>query len=130
MHYFEESYRYFPSNFDNLIILGFLYFREEIYEKAISFFEIASKVQPDNVNFSFKHFISFTFKKFTADVQYAKCYYKLGNYREAIRNFKRIHEKYPDSREALTFLIAVCKDINVPYEEFNQKLVKLEREVN
>jgi len=62
MHYFEESYRYFPSNFDNLIILGFLYFREEIYEKAISFFEIASKVQPDNVNFSFKHFILFTLK--------------------------------------------------------------------
>ncbi len=53
MHYFEESYRYFPSNFDNLIILGFLYFRDEIYEKAIQFFELASKVQPDNVRLTF-----------------------------------------------------------------------------
>ena len=46
MHYFEESFRYFPSNFDNLIVLGFLYFRDEIYEKAIQFFELAAKVQP------------------------------------------------------------------------------------
>lgn len=50
MHYFEESFRYFPSNFDNLIVLGFLYFRDEIYEKAIQFFELAAKVQPYAVN--------------------------------------------------------------------------------
>ncbi len=49
MHYFEESYRYFPANFDNLIVLGFLYFRDEMYEKAIHFFDLASKVQPNAV---------------------------------------------------------------------------------
>jgi hypothetical protein len=50
MHYFKESYRYFPANFDNLIVLGFLYFRDEMYEKAIHFFELAAKVQPNAVN--------------------------------------------------------------------------------
>lgn len=50
MHYFEESYRYFPANFDNLIVLGFLYFRDEMYEKAIHFFDLAAKVQPNAVN--------------------------------------------------------------------------------
>ena len=60
MHYFEESFRYFPSNFDNLIVLGFLYFRDEIYEKAIQFFELAAKVQPYAVIylFYFKCFFS------------------------------------------------------------------------
>jgi intraflagellar transport protein 88 len=53
MHYFEESFRYFPSNFDNLIVLGFLYFRDEIYEKAIQFFELATKVQPYAVKILF-----------------------------------------------------------------------------
>src|ERR1700712_3457976 len=105
MHYFEDSFRYFPSNFDNLIVLGFLYFKDEIYEKAIQFFELASKVQPN---------------AYTAEIQYAKCFYKLGNYREAIRAFKKIHAKYPDNREALTFLIATCKELGINYDEYNQ----------
>ena len=49
MHYFEDSFRNFPSNFDNLIVLGFLYFKDEIYEKAIQYFELAAKVQPNAV---------------------------------------------------------------------------------
>lgn len=57
MHYFEESFRYFPSNFDNLIVLGFLYFKDEIYEKAIQFFELAAKVQPNAVNLFFKNLV-------------------------------------------------------------------------
>lgn len=28
------------------------------------------------------------------------------------------------------FLIATCRDIGIGYEEYNQKLMKLEREVN
>jgi hypothetical protein len=53
----------------------------------------------------------------------------MGNLREALKVFKRIHNKYPDNREALTFLIATCRDIGIPYDEYNQKLNKLEREV-
>jgi hypothetical protein len=54
----------------------------------------------------------------------------LGNYKEAFRAFKRIHNKYPDNKEALLFLIATCRDIGIGYEEYNQKLLRLERDVN
>lgn len=113
MHYFEESFKYYPANFDNLIVLGFLYFREEIYEKAIKFFELAFKVQPN---------------AFIAEIQYGKCYQKLGNNKEAFRVFKRIHNKYSDNKETLTYLISLCRDLNLPYDEFYQKLNRLDRE--
>ena len=71
MHYFEDSYRYFPSNFDNLTVLGFLYFKEENYEKALSFFKLASKVNPN---------------AYTAEIHYAKCYFKLGRFRESFKD--------------------------------------------
>ena len=63
IHYFEDCFRYYPSNFDNLTALGFLYFKEENYDWALQFFELASKVNPN---------------AYTAEIHYAKCYYKLG----------------------------------------------------
>ena len=113
MHYFEDSYRYFPSKFDNLTVLGFLYFKEEIYEKAIQFFELASKVNPN---------------AYTAEIHYAKCYYKLSRYRESFRAFKKIHNKYPDNKEALTFLIANARELGLPYEEYMAKLNKIDQD--
>ena len=113
MHYFEESYRYYPSNFDNLIVLGFLYFRDEIFEKAIKYFELACKVQPN---------------AFIAEIQYGKCFQKLGNNREAFKVYRRIHNKYPENREALTYLISICKELNLPVDEYYQKLNKFDRE--
>lgn len=114
MHYFEESYRYYPSNFDNLIVLGFLYFREEIFEKAIKFFELACKVQPNAC---------------IAEIQYGKCYQKLGNNKEAYKVFRRVHNKFPEHKEALNYLIAVCKDLNLPFDIYYQKLNKLRGDV-
>ena len=113
MHYFEESYQYFPSNFDNLTVLGFLYFKEEMYEKAIIYFELAAKVNPN---------------AYTAEIHYAKCYYKLSRYRESFRVFKRIHNKFPDNKEALTFLIANARELNLPYEEYMNQLNKIDQD--
>jgi len=53
----------------------------------------------------------------------------LGNYKEAFNALKRIHNKYPDNKEALLILIAACRGNGTRYEEYNQKLLKLEREV-
>lgn len=39
-----------------------------------------------------------------------------------------MHQKYPDNKEALTYLISVCRDLNLPFEEYYQRLNKLERE--
>jgi intraflagellar transport protein 88 len=113
MHYFEDSYRYFPSNFDNLTVLGFLYFKEEMYEKAIQFFKLASKVNPN---------------AYTAEIHYAKCYYKLGRFPESFKAFKKIHNKYPDNKEALTFLIENARQLNLPYNDYVKELNRIDQE--
>ena len=113
MHYFEDSYRYFPSNFDNLTVLGFLYFKEENYEKALSFFKLASKVNPN---------------AYTAEIHYAKCYFKLGRFRESFKAFRKIHAKYPDNKEALMYLIANAKQLNLPYEEYAKEMSRLDQD--
>ena len=51
---------------DNLTDLGFLYFKEENYEKALLFFKLASKENPN---------------AYTAEIHYAKCHFKLGRFR-------------------------------------------------
>jgi hypothetical protein len=53
----------------------------------------------------------------------------LGDYKQAYKAFKKIHNKYPENREALTFLIASCKDLGLSHDEYHQKLLKIEREV-
>lgn len=115
MHYFEDSYRYFPSNFDNLTVLGFLYFKEENYEKALSFFKLASKVNPN---------------AYTAEIHYAKCYFKLGRFRESFKAFRKIHNKYPDNKEALMYLIANAKQLNLPYEDYAKEMSRLDQEMD
>ena len=113
MHYFEDSYRYFPSNFDNLTVLGFLYFKEENYEKALSFFKLASKVNPN---------------AYTAEIHYAKCFFKLGKFKESFKVFRKIHNKYPDNKEALMYLIANAKQLNLPFDEYAKEMSKLDNE--
>ena len=113
MHYFEDSFRYFPSNFDNLTVLGFLYFKEENYEKALAFFKLASKVNPN---------------AYTAEIHYAKCHFKLGRFRESFKVFRRIHAKYPDNKEALMYLIANAKQLNLPFEEYAKEMSRLDQE--
>ena len=113
MHYFEDSYRYFPSNFDNLTVLGFLYFKEENYEKALQFFKLASKVNPN---------------AYTAEIHYAKCHFKLRRFRESFKVFKRIHNKYPENKEALMYLIANAKQLNLPFEEYAKEMSRLDQE--
>ena len=43
--YYNDAYRYFPSNMDVIQRLGAHYLKAQFYEKAISFFERASIIQ-------------------------------------------------------------------------------------
>lgn len=97
-----------------MIVLGFLNFRDEIYEKAIKYFELATKVQPN---------------AFIAEIQFGRCYQKLGNNREAYKIFRRIHNKYPDNKEALSNLIAACRELNLPYDEYHQRMREIDDEI-
>ena len=84
-----------------------------MYEKAIQFFKLASKVNPN---------------AYTAEIHYAKCYYKLGRFPESFKAFKKIHNKYPDNKEALTFLIENARQLNLPYNDYVKELNRIDQE--
>lgn len=50
LHYFSESYRVYPVNMEIISWLGAFYVKNEIYEKALPIFELASKIQGGDVN--------------------------------------------------------------------------------
>lgn len=64
-----------------------------------------------------------------AEMQYGKCYLKLGNNREAYKLFRKLQRKYPNNREVLKYLITVSRDLNLPYDDFHQKMRDLEDEL-
>jgi intraflagellar transport protein 88 len=49
LYYYTESHRVHPVNMDIITFLGAVYVQEELYEKAIPIFKLASKIQPDEV---------------------------------------------------------------------------------
>ncbi len=48
----QESHRVFPVNMDVISWLGAYHVRHEVYEKAMPFFDLASKVQPQEVKWA------------------------------------------------------------------------------
>lgn len=50
VHYYCESHRVYPTNMDIISWLGAFYVKSEVYEKAMPFFELASRIQPAEVS--------------------------------------------------------------------------------
>lgn len=48
LHYYQEAYQLYPVNLDVICWLGTFFVKYEQYEKAIPFFEIASKLHYDD----------------------------------------------------------------------------------
>ena len=48
-HYHLESYRFYPVDMDVLSWLGAYHVKNEMYEKAIEYFHMASQIQPHEV---------------------------------------------------------------------------------
>ena len=61
-------------------------------------------------------------------MHYAKCHFKLGPFGESFKVFRRIHAKYPDNKEALMYLIANAKQLNLPFEEYAKEMSRLDQE--
>ena len=111
-HYHHESYRYFPVNLDVISWLGVWFVKSELYEKAIEFFERASEIQPDEVKWK---------------LMVTSCYRRMGSLQKAMDLYETIHKKYPDNLECLRYLVAICKDLGRGFEQYQAKLVRLER---
>ncbi|GBG29037.1 Intraflagellar transport protein 88-like [Hondaea fermentalgiana] len=112
LHFHHESYRYFPVNLDVISWLGVWYVKSELYEKAIEFFQRASQIQPTEVKWR---------------LMVTSCYRRMGAYQKALDLYEEIHREYPTNVECLRYLVALCKDMGMPYDEYQTQLAKLER---
>ena len=48
----QESHRVFPVNMDVLSWLGAYHVKSEVYEKSIPYFDLASRIQPQEVKWA------------------------------------------------------------------------------
>eukprot|EP00667_Euglena_gracilis_P001691 EG_transcript_1689 len=112
-HYHLEAYRYFPVNMDVISWLGAYFVKNEVYEKAMQFFERAAQIQPNEVKWQ---------------LMVASCHRRIGAYPQAKALYEEIHKKYPDNAECLRYLVHICNDSGMKDEavEYHKKLKRLE----
>lgn len=111
-HWYTEAHRHFPVNLNVISWLGVWYVKREMYEQAISYFEKAALVQPDEIKWQ---------------LMVTSCYRRLGDLYRALELYQKIHEQYPDNIEALQYLEALCKDLGRAHDDYSKKLEKLRR---
>jgi len=112
LHFHQESYRYLPSNIDTISWLGIYYAKCDLYEKALQFFERASQIQTKEVKWK---------------LMVATCYRKMNSFQQALKLYQEINTEYPENMECLRYLVLICKDLGINYEQYSIQLKKLER---
>uniref|UniRef100_A0A183BV13 t-SNARE coiled-coil homology domain-containing protein n=1 Tax=Globodera pallida TaxID=36090 RepID=A0A183BV13_GLOPA len=111
-HY--DSFRYFPPNIEVIRWLGNYYLYAQFAEKAVSYFEKAALMEPNNVEW---HLLM------------ASCQRRAGNFQRAVELYKETHRRFPNNFECLKFLVHLCKELRMSTEEteYAQRLARLER---
>jgi len=112
--YHYDSYRYNPSNIKVIEWLGAYYIESQFCEKAIQYFERASLIQPNQVQWK---------------LMVASCHRRSGNYQLALDTYKITHKRFPDNIDCLKFLIRLCTDMGTKdSQEYTEKLKKAEKQ--
>lgn len=113
-HYYLEAYRYYQVNMDVISWLGAYFVKNEVYDKAIEFFERAAQILPQEVKWQ---------------LMVASCYRRRGDYAVARQRYEAIHHRHPDNVECLRYLVQLCKDTGLVEEanEWFKKMKKAER---
>lgn len=111
--YHSDSFGYFPVNLDVISFLGIWYVKAELYEKAITYFERAAEVEPKEAKWR---------------LMVASCYRRMQDPQGALTLYQAIHADFPDNMECLSYIVAICRDMGRPFSEYEEKLVRLERE--
>ncbi|XP_024356907.1 uncharacterized protein [Physcomitrium patens] len=93
LYYYSESHRVYPANMDITSWLGAYYVKNEVYEKAMPFFDLASKLQPTEIKWQ---------------LMVASCHRRTGAHTEALAKYKAILSKHPDNTECLRYLLHMC----------------------
>eukprot|EP00796_Vickermania_ingenoplastis_P008694 gene8694-6115_t len=113
-HYYLEAFRYYQVNMDVISWLGAYFVANEVYDKAIQFFERSSQIEPNEVKWQ---------------LMVASCHRRRGEYLVAKRLYEQIHRKYPENVECLRYLVQLCKDGGLADEanEWLEVMNKVER---
>lgn len=114
-HYYLEAYRYYQVNMDVISWLGAYFVKNEVYDKAVQFFERAAHIQPQEVKW---------------ELMVASCHRRRGDYALAKRLYEQVHRRYPGNVECLRYLVQICKDANLTEEanEWFKTMKKVERQ--
>mmetsp|Transcript_7045 Transcript_7045/g.10363 ORF Transcript_7045/g.10363 Transcript_7045/m.10363 type:complete len:788 (-) Transcript_7045:32-2395(-) len=112
LNFYLESYRYYPINIRVISWLGLYFVKHEMYEKALSYFQRASQIQPEEVNWK---------------IMVASSYRRIGKLTQAKKCYEDILLKYPEHKEGLEYLVQICHDLGLSKEEkdYKEKLEKL-----
>lgn len=110
----QESHRVFPVNMDVISWLGAYHVKSEVYEKAIPYFDLASRIQPQEVKWG---------------LMVASCYRRINAYAQALQKYKEIHAIHPDNVECLRYLVHLCTELGRrdDAQDFITKLRKAEK---
>merc|ERR1711907_830049 len=88
------SYRYYPVNMDVISWLGAWYVKSNVFEKAISFFERAAQIEPEEVKWR---------------LMIASCHRRSGQDKKALSTYQAIHRDHPDNVECLKYMVQCCE---------------------
>ena len=90
VHYYQESYRYNPSNIDVISCLGMHYAKQDMFEKAIIYFERAAQIQTKEVKWQ---------------LMIASCFRRMSLFNDALKVYEDIHAESPDNIDCLKGLV-------------------------
>lgn len=110
-HYYLEAFRYYQVNMDVISWLGAYFVANEVYDKAIQFFQRSAQIEPNEVKWQ---------------LMVASCHRRRGEYLVAKRMYEQIHRKSPENLECLKYLTQLCKDAGL-VEEANDWLAVMRK---
>ena len=84
-----------------------------MFEKAILFFERAAQIQT---------------KKVKWQLMIASCYRRMNLFNDALKVYEEIHEEHSDNIDCLRGLVQIRKELGMPYQQYSEKLMVLDRE--
>ena len=85
-----ETYNIPQVNMEVISWLGAYFVKNELYEKAMAFFERAAQIQPQEVKWK---------------LMVASCHRRIQNFSNALQIYQDIHREYPDNVECLRYLV-------------------------
>ncbi|XP_071442455.1 intraflagellar transport protein 88 homolog [Hetaerina americana] len=111
--YHTDSNRYYPSNLDVIEWLGSYYISMQLPEKALTFFERAALLCPEQIKWH---------------LMVASCHRRCGNYQQALQLYRNIHQQFPENTDCLRFLVRLCSDLGLKEAmEYALELKKAEK---